>query len=236
MDFAKLTAPFPPDAVEWRVGSTTQNKERGMALAYIDARAVMDRLDDVCGPAGWQCRYSHAEGKTICEIGIKCGDEWVWKADGGGDTDYEAEKGALSSAFKRAAVRWGVGRYLYDLASPWVAITQHGKSYTINKEELPRLQALLKRTANSTAEPAQEPGIAGSSPAPSVNPEARRKAIEWAAEQIEWIKKAPGASAINAWDTKNIAFLDRLKANHPDLHQDILAAINARLDAFAGTP
>ena len=50
--FDKLAEPFPPDAISWRVGSTTQDKSKGMALAFIDARDVMDRLDLVCGPAG----------------------------------------------------------------------------------------------------------------------------------------------------------------------------------------
>lgn len=141
--FDELAAPFPADRVSWRVGSTTGDKTRGMALAYIDARDVMDRLDAVVGPDGWQCRYPHANGKTVCEIGIRLNGEWVWKADGAGDTDYEAEKGALSDAFKRAAVRWGIGRYLYDLDSPWVAVEQKGKTYVIKAEEHVRLRKVL---------------------------------------------------------------------------------------------
>lgn len=143
IDLKALSAPFPPDKVSWRVGSTTQDKKKGMALAYVDARDVMDRLDEVCGPAGWQCSYPHANGKTVCSIGIKIGDEWVWKANGAGDTDIEAEKGALSDAFKRAAVCWGIGRYLYDLASPWVAIEPAGRSYRIPDAELARLARVL---------------------------------------------------------------------------------------------
>lgn len=152
-DFAKLAAPFPPDRVSWRVGSTTQDKTRGMALAYIDARDVMARLDDVCGPGGWQCDYPHANGKTVCRIGIKCGDEWIWKADGAGDTDVEAEKGALSDAFKRSAVRWGIGRYLYDLPSPWVELEQRGRTYVIKEAEHGKLRNLLERMAPSEAPP-----------------------------------------------------------------------------------
>lgn len=150
MDLAKLKAPFKPAEIEWRVGSTTKDKSKGMALAYIDARAVMDRLDEVCGPDGWQCRYPHANGKTCCELAIKVGDEWVWKSDGAGDTDYEGAKGAFSDAFKRSAVRWGIGRYLYDLESPWVAVEQRGKSYAIVSSEMPRLHRLLEngREAN----------------------------------------------------------------------------------------
>lgn len=141
--FERLAEPFPAEAISWRVGSTTKEKDKGMALAYLDARDVMDRLDLICGPAGWQCRYSHANGKTVCDIGVKAGDEWVWKADGAGDTDVEAEKGALSDAFKRAAVRWGVGRYLYGLPSPWVAIEPFGRSYKIKETEHTKLRLLL---------------------------------------------------------------------------------------------
>lgn len=118
--FEQLKAEFPRNAISWRAQSMKADGTAAMALAYIDARDVMNRLDDVLGPDGWQCRYPHANGKTVCEIGIRVGDEWIWKADGAGDSDIEAEKGALSDAFKRAAVRWGIGRYLYDLDSPWV--------------------------------------------------------------------------------------------------------------------
>lgn len=150
--FDKLKAPFPPDRVSWRIGSTNGEKTRGLALGYIDARDVMERLDDVCGPDGWQNRYPHANGKTVCEIGLRINGEWLWKADGAGDTDVEAEKGALSDAFKRAAVRWGVGRYLYDLPSVWVEIEQAGKSYKIKPSELAKLEKTL---APSTVQ--QEP-------------------------------------------------------------------------------
>jgi hypothetical protein len=124
IDLAKLSEPFPRDAVSWRAQHFTSDGTKALALAYIDARDVMNRLDDVCGIGGWQCKYSHANGKTVCDIGIICQDaagnsEWIWKADGAGDSDIEAEKGALSDAFKRAAVRWGIGRYLYNLEAVW---------------------------------------------------------------------------------------------------------------------
>lgn len=146
---AKLREPFEPDRISWRVGSTTKDKSKGMALAYIDARDVMQRLDDVCGPENWQCDYPHAATKTVCRIGIKIGGEWVWKANGAGDTDIESEKGALSDAFKRAAVLWGIGQYLYDLDSPWVTLdtktSSDGKVYVngIAKHEFTRLHKLL---------------------------------------------------------------------------------------------
>lgn len=158
--FDRLAAPFPPHLISWRVGATNKDKTKGLALAFIDARDVMRRLNDVVGPQNWQNDYPHANGKTVCRIGIRTmprmlreangalepihDGEWVWKADGAGDSDVEAEKGALSDAFKRAAVRWGIGLYLYDISSPWVAIEAYGKSYKIADSEYAKLEALLK--------------------------------------------------------------------------------------------
>lgn len=130
--YNKLKRPFDPKKISWRVGSTSQDKTKGIALAYIDARDVMMRLDEVFG-LNWQNRYSHAEGKTICEIGAKIDGEWIWRAGGAGDTDIEAEKGAISDAFKRAAVLFGIGRYLYELPNEWVPIEPYGRSYKLSK-------------------------------------------------------------------------------------------------------
>jgi hypothetical protein len=159
--FDQLRAPFPPDRISWRVGATNKDKTKGMALAYIDSRDVQDRLDQVCGPAGWQCRYPHANTKTVCEIGIKVGDEWIWKADGAGDSDVEAEKGALSDAFKRAAVKWGIGRYLYDVQSPWIEIEAYGKSYKIKDSEYAKLR---KSLGSEWRQPAPTRAVADDSP------------------------------------------------------------------------
>lgn len=124
----KLEFPFPPSAVSWRIGRKTQDKKKAQLLAYIDARDVMERLDRACGFGHWQTRYTLADaGLLICEIGIRVDGEWLWRANGAGDTQVEAEKGKCSDAFKRAAVLWGVGRYLYDLPTPWVEIDQYGK-------------------------------------------------------------------------------------------------------------
>lgn len=124
MNLSSLSAPFPRSAVHWRVQGKPyprDGKHSAMALAYIDARDVMDRLDDVCGPEGWQSEFTEtAKGRVICRLGIKMDGEWVWKSDGAGDTDLEGEKGGISDALKRAAVSWGIGRYLYRLDSPWV--------------------------------------------------------------------------------------------------------------------
>ena len=138
--FDALCMPFPSDSIEWRVGSTNQDKTKGLPLCYLNARTVMDRLDTVCGPDNWQCNYDPAPNLLVCNLGIRIpGGEWIWKADGAGATDFEGEKGMLSDALKRAAVRFGVGRYLYEIDAKWVPIEARGKSYSIPDIEIKRL-------------------------------------------------------------------------------------------------
>lgn len=130
-----LASPFDEAAISWRVGATNKEKTKGIALAYIDARDVMRRLDQVMG-IYWQCRYPF---DGCCEIGLKIDGEWVWRSNGAGETDVEGEKGKFSDAFKRAAVLWGIGRYLYYLDNTWVAIKEQGRSYVL--AEKPKLPA-----------------------------------------------------------------------------------------------
>jgi len=117
-----LSKPFPPSSVSWRVGALTKAKDKCIPLAYIDARDVMERLDEVVGPENWACRYPF---NGCCELSIKVNDEWVTKSNCAGETNVEAEKGQASDAFKRAAVLWGIGRYLYDIPNFWVPVDQY---------------------------------------------------------------------------------------------------------------
>jgi len=127
-----LFAEFPQEDIHWRAQNLSKNGDTALALAYIDARDVMDRLDEICGADGWQDRYEVHGNRVVCYLSIKVGDEWITKADGAGDTAVEAEKGGLSDAFKRAAVKWGIGRYLYSMGAPWVpceSYEKQGKRY-----------------------------------------------------------------------------------------------------------
>lgn len=144
MNLRDLAAPFPAADISWRVGATSGDKTKGIALAYIDARDVMHRLDSVCGPENWQCDYPWSDGKRlVCRVGVRIGNEWIWKANGAGDTDVEAEKGAMSDAFKRAAVLWGIGQYLYDLTNIWVPLEAAGKSYKFSDQTKKELSSRL---------------------------------------------------------------------------------------------
>lgn len=215
LDLKALSLPFPTAKIEWRIGSTTSDKTRGMALAYLNSRTVMDRLDDVCGPAGWQAQYPHAGQKTVCSIGIYCGEHWVWKSNGAGDSDIEAEKGALSDAFKRAAVLWGVGRYLYNLPSPWVEIETRGRTSIIKEHEYTRLADILtKHTAGQPVPPAPMP------PDPDVAAAARR----WVSDQSGLLSTLVNRSDVTAWNAKNAKALQKLQRANEPLYGDIMRA------------
>src|SRR5690242_20021353 len=118
-----LAAPFQRGEVKFRPGATSGN--RALALGYVDARAIQDRLDDVLGVAGWQDEYECLpDGSVVCRLRLRLGAEWITKMDVGSPSEQPDEgdrrKAAFSDSLKRAAVKFGVGRYLYRLPSQWV--------------------------------------------------------------------------------------------------------------------
>jgi len=230
--FDQLATPFDPSEIDWRVGSTNADKTKGMALAYIDARVVMDRLDSVVGPAGWSCRYYIAEGKTVCELSLKCGEEWVTKSDGAGNSDFEAEKGALSDAFKRAAVRWGIGRYLYNLSSPWVAIESRGKTHFITDEGKRTLDALLRRTA-----PLKTPGDAPPPRQHTSGADPREaKARAWAkTDAPKEVRACKDSRDLNNWLADNATRSAYLLKVDPDLAAELQHTIAVHADNLGVT-
>jgi len=116
----QLKEPFDPNFVKWRIGQVSKDGTKATAFAYLDAREVYKRLDDVCGIGGWQDKIIEIKDGFICELSILIDDKWVTKSDAADFTDMEAIKGGASSALKRAAAVWGVGRYLYYLPVVWV--------------------------------------------------------------------------------------------------------------------
>lgn len=109
--FTALAAPFEP-------GEVKQLPKGGMKFDYITARTAMNRLDTVLGPENWWDEYVPLENSVICKLTIRLPDgSTVTKADAGGyagmsDTGDD-DKSGYSDAFKRAAAKFGVARYLY---------------------------------------------------------------------------------------------------------------------------
>lgn len=133
----QLEEPFDPDLIYWKPQATNSAKDKAVAAAYADPRAYSDRLNEVVGPDKWSTQYTV---HTIGPIIHPKTDPKAWKTDfaykgkvlvvatltiegvgsnsGTGESDAVDENAITSAeaqAFKRAATRFGLGRYLYDL-------------------------------------------------------------------------------------------------------------------------
>ena len=87
----------------------------------------MDRLDEVVGVGRWQDSYKVLNDESVeCTLTIL----GVTKVDVGERTNFADIRGGYSDAFKRAAVKFGIGRFLYDLLKKRSKVDQRGKLIT----------------------------------------------------------------------------------------------------------
>ncbi|QXD14110.1 DNA repair protein Rad52 [Rhodocaloribacter litoris] len=161
IDLHRLQAFFDPEDIGWKPIAVSKKTGKALVAAYVTNRAIMDRLDSVCGPENWRNEFvSGPEGGVLCGLSIRIvredgTAEWVTKWDGAENTDVEPVKGGLSSSMRRAAVQWGIGRYLYDLPSQWVSVDERGRI-----------------TQTPPIPPEFRPRSSGDDPAPGVRSEA----------------------------------------------------------------
>jgi len=144
-----LAVPFAPKDIEWRVQSAARgpNGTRLLVLPYIESRAVMARLDEVCG-AFWQSDFEKIlvgdKEAFQCRLSIKIGDEWITRTDAAEISDFESVKGGHSNALKRAAVQWSIARYLYDLPPFWVELKDKGEHRVFGRFKISGQEQQLK--------------------------------------------------------------------------------------------
>ncbi len=126
----RLAEPFAPEDIEWRISRSGRNTNGvfALVLAYITARAIQKRLDDVCGPANWRNEEPitidiHGKTAMVGGISIRINGEWITKWDVAEPTNIEPAKGGFSGAMKRAGAQWGIGRYLYYLDETFAEVS-----------------------------------------------------------------------------------------------------------------
>jgi len=122
------------EPIEYKYRLQSAKYGKATIVSYIDSRQAQDRFDEVCGIENWQNEYRAIDGSLFGGISILVdrGDEgeWITKWDVGSESSIEKEKGNSSDSFKRAAVMWGVGRFLYSLG----IITLKAVKHTNDKE------------------------------------------------------------------------------------------------------
>ncbi len=164
---AALAAPFDPAEVKFKPQTVAGN--RALAVPFVDARVIQDRLDDVLGVMGWQDSYECLpDGSVVCRLRIRLGAEWITKEDVGGQSEQPDEgdrrKAAFSDALKRAAVKFGIGRYLYRMKPQWVDYDPQKRQFVrvptlpMAPETVAEKKALKAKAAEKPAEqPAEQP-------------------------------------------------------------------------------
>jgi hypothetical protein len=161
-----LAEPFDPAEVRFKPAVVTGN--RALALAYVDARVVQSRLDEVLGVDGWQDDYECLpDGSVVCRLRLRMGPEWITKVDVGGPSEQpdggDRLKAAFSDALKRAAVKFGVGRYLYRLPNQWMDYDSQRRQF-LKTPTLPAW-ALPTKKERSPEPAAQQPETPRKAPA-----------------------------------------------------------------------
>lgn len=120
------------DEIECRIA---QISEKGLSLLlYKNARCDMNILDETVGIDNWQREHYECKGNLFCRIGIKFGDEWIWKSDCGTESNTEKQKGEASDSFKRAGFNWGIGRELYTAPRIWITPNNFNMKEKNNKK------------------------------------------------------------------------------------------------------
>jgi hypothetical protein len=177
----QLEAPFAE--VGWKVQATNAAKDKGMVVAYIDARDVARRLDE-CG-LEWSDSYTiHAMSGTQWIVECRLTVNGVTRVDVGTGEGDEAAKSAYSDAFKRAAVKFGVGRYLYDIPTAWMPI-EHKQ---LTKESLEKLNSAYQRKYGAKPQAQQQQTQQAIEPAPA--PQPAKPATRITPEQLKAIATA----------------------------------------------
>ncbi len=207
--FAALAAPFDAHEVKTR-------SQSGRQLHYVTARTVMNRLDAVLGPENWWDEYTPSEHSVSCRLTLRLPDgSTLTKGDAGGYAGMadqgDDDKSGFSDSFKRAAVKFGVGRYLYRDGVP-AFVTERQPAPTPAAVEAPTEVA---PTATATAAPAHRPANGAS--AFGNQPRSGRALFAWTREQEQrhevgllkylnnWAKLQEFPGRMVEWDAEQVA-------------------------------
>jgi hypothetical protein len=139
VDYNALRDPFESEAVEWKVieSKLYDGKPYVYVAPFVDARAIMERLDLVVGPGNWMTDVKAAPNSldgVIYGLSLRVNGEWVTKYDGAdimptaSVRQADRTKSALTMGLRRAAMVWGIGRYLWALPKHQKALTNESRS------------------------------------------------------------------------------------------------------------
>src|SRR5687768_12653088 len=133
--WARIAAPVALETISWRQDGRSvlrDGKYVARFVAYIEANTVRERLDEVV-PGEWDltlellpavAALDEGSDSAACSFKARLQIVGVIREDVGTGKDY---KQAATDAFKRAAVRFGVGHELYAYEQNWVQMDGDGR-------------------------------------------------------------------------------------------------------------
>ena len=212
--FAALAAPFEPSEIKTRSHS-------GRQLSYITARTVMNRLDAVLGPENWWDRFIPGEKSVQCELTIRLPDgSMLTKSDAGGYAGMadlgDDDKSGYSDAFKRAAVKFGVARYLYGDGIPGFVAERVGASAAASTSSAAQASVSDSRS-DGPSSPANSPHTSGPAGGRSSLPRTGKALFAWTKDQEQrhsvgllkylnnWAKLQEFPGRMVEWDAEQVA-------------------------------
>lgn len=113
-----LHEPFPPEEMQWRVEALSKDKRKALVVPFVNHSALLDRLDEVVGPQGWQDSYEVLQAQPN-SYAVKCRLTILdtSKEDLG---EGDSLKAAFAEALVRVARKFGIGRRHAQLEQQWV--------------------------------------------------------------------------------------------------------------------
>jgi len=240
--FAALAAPFDPSEIKNR-------SQSGRQLHYITARTAMNRLDAVLGPENWWDRYVPGEKSVLCELTIRLADgTTLTKSDAGGYAGMadsgDDDKSGYSDAFKRAAVKFGVARYLYGDGVPEFVQARVGAGAQAVPAPANETQGTTQATPASTPNGRPSSTTAqGQSPGNGGPPRTGKALFAWTKEQEQrysvgllkylngWAKLQEFPGRIVDWDAEQVSLahaeacrkLQSIQSTTSDAYEEALA-------------
>src|SRR5690349_21741636 len=211
--FAALAAPFEAHEVKLRTG------QRGHQVPYITARTAMNRLDTVLGPENWWDEYQPSEKSVLCRLTIRLPDgSTVTKSDAGGYAGMadpgDDDKSGFSDAFKRAAAKFGVARYLYRDGVPAFA---HAAAAETASAQAPAAEPATQAAGGNGHNPALANANGSNSRGNGSVPRSGKALYAWTREQEQrhevgllkylngWAKLQEFPSRMIDWDADQVS-------------------------------
>ena len=209
----KLSEPFPSDVIEFKPGATTRDKKKALALAYVEVRHYIDRLNEVVGP-DWtdQYQFINPSGELI-SCGLTIYGVTRWDIGEKNSKDVNTATSALAQSFKRACVKFGLGRHLYAIESVWVAYDENRKQFT--NQALTQLRRMISGESPKP-QASWQPATKGETDDPNQDPEPQKASLNSNRQEPSKAAKP------------------RANGGKPTGPNDLLADVDAKIDGSYG--